>query len=192
MPNLYIIAGCNGAGKTTASFTVLPEILDCKEFINADEIAKGLSPFQPEKVAIQSGRIMLKRIDELLTSKADFAFETTLSSKSYVNTVKEAQENGYNVTLIYFWLNSVDLAKERVKVRVTEGGHNIPTEVIERRYKLGLENLFKLFIPIVDSWIIFDNSSNDSNLISEGGSGEENKVYDKEIWETLNSIAYGK
>jgi predicted ABC-type ATPase len=192
MPNLYIIAGCNGAGKTTASFTVLPEILDCKEFINADEIAKGLSPFQPEKVAIQSGRIMLKRIDELLTSKADFAFETTLSSKSYVNTVKEAQENGYNVTLIYFWLNSVDLAKERVKVRVTEGGHNIPTEVIERRYKLGLENLFKLFIPIVDSWIIFDNSSNDSNLISEGGSGEENKVYDKEIWEILNSVAYEK
>jgi len=191
MPNLYIIAGCNGAGKTTASYTVLPEILDCKEFINADEIAKGLSPFQPEKVAIQSGRIMLKRIDELLTSKADFAFETTLSSKSYVNTVKEAQENGYNVTLIYFWLNSVDLAKERVKVRVTEGGHNIPTEVIERRYKLGLENLFKLFIPIVDSWMIFDNSSNDSNLISEGGSGEENKVYDKEIWETLNSVAYG-
>jgi predicted ABC-type ATPase len=184
MPNLYIIAGCNGAGKTTASFTVLPEILDCKEFINADEIAKGLSPFQPEKVAIQSGRIMLKRIDELLTSKADFAFETTLSSKSYVNTVKEAQENGYNVTLIYFWLNSVDLAKERVKVRVTEGGHNIPTEVIERRYKLGLENLFKLFIPIVDSWIIFDNSSNDSNLISE--------VYDKEIWEILNSVAYEK
>jgi len=192
MPNLYIIAGCNGAGKTTASYTVLPEILDCKEFINADEIAKGLSPFQPEKVAIQSGRIMLKRIDELLTSKADFAFETTLSSKSYVNTVKEAQENGYNVTLIYFWLSSIDLAKERVKVRVTEGGHNIPTEVIERRYKLGLENLFKLFIPIVDSWMIFDNSSNDSNLISEGGRGEENEVYDKEIWETLNSVAYGQ
>jgi predicted ABC-type ATPase len=192
MPNLYIIAGCNGAGKTTASYTVLPEILDCKEFINADEIAKGLSPFQPEKVAIQSGRIMLKRIDELLTSKADFAFETTLSSKSYVNTVKEAQENGYNVTLIYFWLNSVDLAKERVKVRVSEGGHNIPAEVIDRRYKLGLENLFKLFIPVVDYWMIFDNSSNDSNLISEGGRGEENKVYDKEIWRTLNAVAYGK
>jgi predicted ABC-type ATPase len=192
MPNLYIIAGCNGAGKTTASYTVLPDILDCKEFINADEIAKGLSPFQPEKVAIQSGRIMLKRIDELLVSKADFAFETTLSSKSYVNTVKEAQEYGYNVTLVYFWLNSVDLAKERVKVRVSEGGHNIPTETIERRYKLGLENLFKLFIPVVDSWMIFDNSSNDSNLISEGGRDEENKVYDKEIWETLNSLAYGQ
>ncbi len=192
MPNLYIIAGCNGAGKTTASYTVLPEILNCKEFINADEIAKGLSPFQPEKVAIQSGRIMLKRIDELLTSKADFAFETTLSSKSYVNTVKEAQEYGYSVTLIYFWLNTVDLAKERVKDRVAEGGHNIPTEVIERRYKLGLENLFKRFIPIVDYWMIFDNSSNHSNLISEGGRDEENKVYDKEIWETLNSAAYGK
>ena len=108
MPNLYIIAGCNGAGKTTASYTVLPDILNCKEFINADEIAKGLSPFQPEKVSIQAGRIMLHRIDELLKSKNDFAFETTLSSKSYVNTIKEAKEAGYFVTLVYFWLNSVD------------------------------------------------------------------------------------
>ena len=191
MPNLYIIGGCNGAGKTTASYTVLPEILDCREFINADEIAKGLSPFQPEKVAIQSGRIMLKRIDELLHSKEDFAFETTLSSKSYVNIVKEAQEYGYNVTLIFFWLNSVELAKERVKVRVIEGGHNIPSETIERRYKLGLENLFKRFIPIVDSWMIFDNSSDISNLLSEGGKNENSKIYNKEIWETLNYLVYG-
>jgi len=90
MPNLYIISGCNGAGKTTASYTVLPEMLKCKEFVNADEIAKGLSPFQPEKVAIEAGRIMLKRIQELLISQSDFAFETTLASKSYLNTIKEA------------------------------------------------------------------------------------------------------
>ncbi len=106
MPNLYIISGCNGAGKTTASYTVLPEMLQCKEFVNADEIAKGLSPFQPEKVAIEAGRIMLKRIKELLDSNADFAFETTLATKSYAKTVLDAQAKGYHVTLLYFWLNS--------------------------------------------------------------------------------------
>jgi predicted ABC-type ATPase len=100
--NLYIIAGCNGAGKTTASFTILPEIINCKEFVNADEIAKGLSPFQPEKVAFESGRIMLNRIDELLKESENFAFETTLSTKSYKNKIIKAKENGYNVTLLFF------------------------------------------------------------------------------------------
>jgi len=93
MPNLYIISGCNGAGKTTASYSVLPDMLNCKEFVNADEIARGLSPFQPDKVAIEAGRIMLNRINELLVQKVDFAFETTLSSKSYRNFVKRAQFN---------------------------------------------------------------------------------------------------
>ncbi len=120
MPNLYIISGCNGAGKTTASFTVLPEILQCKEFINADEIAKGLSPFQPENVAIEAGRIMIKRIHELLELNVDFAFETTLAARTYVNTIKIAQSKGYFVTLIYFWLNSPELAIERVKERVSK------------------------------------------------------------------------
>ena len=105
--NLYIIAGCNGAGKTTASFTILPEIIECKEFVNADEIAKGLSPFQPEKVAFESGRIMLKRITELLFDNQSFAFETTLSTKSYKSKILEAKEKGYNVTLLFFWLQNV-------------------------------------------------------------------------------------
>ena len=131
MPNLYIISGCNGAGKTTASYTILPEILNCKEFVSADEIAKGLSPFQPEKVSLEAGRIMLQRIDFLFSIKADFAFETTLSTRSYVNTIKRAKENGYEVTLLYFWLNSQELAIERVKERVKEGGHNIPEQVIK-------------------------------------------------------------
>ncbi|WMJ72217.1 zeta toxin family protein [Cytophagaceae bacterium ABcell3] len=137
MPNLYIISGCNGAGKTTASYNILPEILNCKEFVNADEIAKGLSPFQPEKVSLEAGRIMLERIDDLMRIKADFAFETTLSTRSYVNTVKRAKESGYEVTLLYFWLNSQELAIERVKERVREGGHNIPEQVIRRRYNKG-------------------------------------------------------
>jgi predicted ABC-type ATPase len=164
--NLYIIAGCNGAGKTTASFTILPEIINCKEFVNADEIAKGLSPFQPEKVAFEAGRIMLKRIEELLKENKSFAFETTLSTKSYKNKIIKAKENGYNVTLLFFWLQNADLAKERVKTRVLEGGHNIEPEVIERRFENGIKNLFNLYLPIVDGALIFDNSQGKHELLA--------------------------
>ena len=118
MANLYIISGCNGAGKTTASYTVLPDMLNCKEFVNADEIAKGLSPFNPDKVAIEAGRIMLNRVKDLINHNVDFAFETTLATKTYTQFIKDAQDKGYFVTLLYFWLNSVDLAIERVKSRV--------------------------------------------------------------------------
>src|SRR5665213_885770 len=121
MPNLYIISGCNGAGKTTASYSVLPEMLNCKEFVNADEIARGLSPFGPEGVSIEAGRIMLMRINELIRMKKDFAFETTLSSRSFVNLVKKAQSEGYTATLVFLWLNSVELALDRVESRVAEG-----------------------------------------------------------------------
>jgi len=164
--NLYIIAGCNGAGKTTASFTILPEIINCKEFVNADEIAKGLSPFQPEKVAFESGRIMLNRIEELLKENQSFAFETTLSAKSYKNKIRNAKEKGYTVTLLFFWLQNVELAKERVKIRVSEGGHNIEPEVIERRYINGIKNLFKIYLPIVDGALIFDNSEGKHKLLA--------------------------
>lgn len=123
--NLYIIAGCNGAGKTTASFTILSDILECKEFVNADEIAKDLSPFQPEKVAFEAGRIMLNRIDDLFTNNENFAFETTLATKTYRQKILSAKRNAYNTTLLFFWLKNVELAKERVKIRVRQGGHNI-------------------------------------------------------------------
>ncbi|MEN5433439.1 zeta toxin family protein [Sphingobacterium faecium] len=164
---LYIIAGCNGAGKTTASFTILPEILECKEFINADEIAKGLSPFQPEKVAFEAGRIMLKRIDELFLENENFAFETTLATKSYRNRIIKAKEQGYRVTLLFFWLQSIDLAKEPVRTRVLEGGHHIDTDVIARRYINGIKNLFNIYLPIVDGALIFDNSEGKHELLAE-------------------------
>jgi len=164
---LYIIAGCNGAGKTTASFTILPEILDCKEFVNADEIAKGLSPFQPEKVSLEAGRIMLKRINELLSENEDFAFETTLSTKSYGSKIIEAKKKGYRVTLLFFWLQNIELAKERVKTRVKEGGHNIEPEVIERRYIKGIKNLFNIYLPILDGVLIFDNSEGKHELLAD-------------------------
>jgi predicted ABC-type ATPase len=160
--NLYIISGCNGAGKTTASFTILPEMLDCKEFVNADEIAKGLSPFQPEKVAFEAGRIMLHRIDELLKSDESFAFETTLSTKSYKNKIEDAKQRGYTVRL-----QNIELAKERVKMRVADGGHNIESSVIERRYIRGIKNLFEIYLPIVDGAMIFDNSIGEPEWIAQ-------------------------
>ena len=165
--NLYIIAGCNGAGKTTASFTILPEIINCDEFINADEIARGLSPFQPDKVAFEAGRIMLNRINTLITGLKTFAFETTLATKSYKNYIIKAKKKGYKISLIFFWLNSVELAKARVKNRVKEGGHHIPEDVIERRYKKGVQNLFDIFLPLSDNALIIDNSYGNQELIAE-------------------------
>jgi len=165
--NLYIIAGCNGAGKTTASFTILPEILDCKEFVNADEIARGLSPFQPEKVAFEAGRIMLHRVEELLGRGETFALETTLATKIYQQKIRAAQQRGYTVILLYFWLNSPALAQERVKTRVLEGGHYIAPGVIDRRYWLGIERLFANYLPLVNKAFVFDNSSGKPVLLAE-------------------------
>jgi predicted ABC-type ATPase len=182
--NLYIIAGCNGAGKTTASFTILPQILNCKEFVNADEIAKGLSPFQPEKVSFEAGRIMIKRLNELLEINQNFAFETTLATKIYKSKVVYAQSKNYNVTLLFFWLQNVDLAIERVKTRVQEGGHNIEKDVIKRRYVNGIKNLFDIYLAIVNEVLIYDNSEGKPELIAE-------KTIDTEIT-ILNEFKYNK
>ncbi|HNS42485.1 MAG TPA: zeta toxin family protein [Taishania sp.] len=185
--NLYIIAGCNGAGKTTASFTILPEILDCKEFVNADEIAKGLSPFQPESVSFEAGRIMLSRIDELFKHDEIFAFETTLATKTYKQKILKASSCGYNITLLFFWLKNVDLAKERVEIRVKEGGHNIPKDVIERRYLNGINNLFNIYLNIVNQVFIFDNSEGHHDLIAEKYLDEDIVIYNQKKYNELKS-----
>ena len=187
LPKLYIIAGCNGAGKTTASFTILPEILGCKEFINADEIAKGLSPFQPESVAMQAGRIMLARMDELLQKGEIFAFETTLATKSYKQKIEWAQANGYEVTLLFFWLDSPNIAKERVAQRVAEGGHNIPLETIERRYYNGIANLFAIYIDMVDICYIFDNSEGERTPIAKKYKGEKEIIYNTDLYNQMKN-----
>lgn len=191
-PNLNIIAGCNGAGKTTASFTVLPDLLNCKEFVNADEIARGLSPFRPEKVAVEAGRLMLERIEELLKGKENFAIETTLSTRSYKNKVLNAQENGYKVSLMFFWLETPELAVERVKIRVEEGGHNIPEDVILRRYWKGIKNLFEIYIPIVDEWAVFDSSIKDHELIAQNVKNGEIEIKDLVKWKKIKEMSYGK
>jgi len=167
MKTLYIIAGPNGAGKTTASMTMLPEIWKCREFVNADEIAKGLSPYNPESMAIEAGRIMLKRIKELLQGDESFSIETTLSTRSYAKTIEEAHQNGFSVQLLFFWLPTPETAIERVKQRVVEGGHNIPNDVIRRRYAAGIKNLFEIYMDIVDSWMLVENQSNPRVIIAE-------------------------
>jgi predicted ABC-type ATPase len=185
MPNLYIIAGCNGAGKTTASFTILPEMLNCKEFVNADSIAAGLSPFNAESVAIEAGRIMLMRINELLKARVDFAFETTLATRSYLHLIKTAKELGYRVTLLFIWLDSPKTAIQRVAKRVAKGGHNIPQDVVERRYYRGIFNLITLFIPVADTWMIVNSTNVVIEPIAEGGMGIGDIISNDYIWRVI-------
>lgn len=166
-PTLYIIAGCNGAGKTTASYSVLPDLLECREFVNADEIARGLSPFNPESVAIEAGRLMIHRIESLVGQRKTFAIETTLATRSYAALVHKVHDLGYNVVLLFFWLPSPEIAVKRVAKRVSEGGHNIPSETIYRRYRLGLQNFFDIFIDIVDSWSFYDNLNTPVELAND-------------------------
>ena len=184
---LYIISGCNGAGKTTASYTVLPDVLECKEFVNADEIAKGLSPFNPESMAIEAGRLMLKRIDELLAAKVSFSIETTLATRSYTRLIKRALSEGYKVSLIYFWLNSPELAVNRVLQRVNEGGHNVPLDVIYRRYQAGINNLFQIYMPSVDYCLLADNSVSPRVIVAEGTRHGEKRIYELELFKCIKN-----
>ena len=189
MPHLYIISGSNGSGKTTASFTVLPQMLECEEFINADEIARGISPLNPAKAAIEAGRMLIAKINKLMSEGVDFAFETTLATKSYTRTIAKARSLGYDITLVYFWLDTVNLATERVKARVLEGGHNVENHVIKRRYFSGLRNLFNLYIPLSDYWMIFDNSKSPSQLIAEGYSKNAPSIKNHTSFATIKLLA---
>jgi predicted ABC-type ATPase len=189
VPNLYIISGCNGAGKTTASYAILPEMLNCKEFVNSDEIAKGLSPFNADSmaVAVEASRIMYKRIREMIEMAETFALETTLASRSIANLIKNAQSKGYSVTLLYFWLNTPDLAVERVKNRVAAGGHNVNELTVRRRYRAGILNLFDLYMPICDYWMITDNSLSPMEVIAKGFRKGEIEIYNAVVYNKLKN-----
>ena len=184
------MAGPNGAGKTTAAYTLLPEVMETKEFVNADEIARGLSPFNVESVAFEAARIMLQRIEHLMSQKVDFALETTLSTRSYVQTIRRAQQRGYSVSLYYFWIPSADVSKERVAMRVARGGHNIPSDVIERRYGRSIFNLTKLYIPVCDYFTVFNNAGIVTEMIISGGIDSETYMFNEEIWEAI--LNYGQ
>jgi len=167
------------------SYTILPEIFGCDEFINADEIARGISPLNPEKAGIRAGRLMLGRIKELVSLGESFAFETTLSTKSYHGFLKQAMEQGYDTTLLFLALDSIDLAIGRVQTRVREGGHNIPIQTIRRRYSHGLLNFFKIYKTIVNRWILVDNSTENFEFIAEG-SGYDVVIRSESKWSQLN------
>lgn len=157
-PIVYTIAGPNGAGKTTFAENFLPDFAHCREFLNADLIAAGLSPFSPETQDFRAGRLLLTRIKELVAAKQNFAFETTLSGRTYVRLLKQMQEQGYTIVILFLWLPDVGIAVSRVKSRVEQGGHNIPKSIIQRRYNSGLKNLFQLYTPLADVLQLFDAS----------------------------------
>ena len=165
---MFIISGCNGSGKTTASYTLLPELLDCSEFVNSDEFAKSLSPFKPECAYIMASRHMLRKVQYLFNRREDFCIETTLATRSLLKMVRSAQKQGYFVTVLYLWLRNPDIAVQRVAAQVSAGGHNIPEETIRRRYQVGLNYLFHDYMPTCDKWILADNSEPPFRLIAEG------------------------
>ncbi len=182
-PNLYIIAGPNGSGKTTFADTFLPSYTDCKNFVNADNIAKGLSPYSPRTAGMKAGRLVLKEIRAYAGKSFDFAFETTLSGKKYVSFLKELKEKGYKTHLFFLWIPSVDLSLARIKDRVARGGHDVLEPDVRRRFNRGIYNFFKLYEPLLDLWILFENSTAKPYLIAKKEDGkldiEDNELYDK-------------
>jgi predicted ABC-type ATPase len=186
MPQIVTIAGPNGAGKSTTAPFLLPETLGIREFVNADAIALGLSAFAPEKVAFTAGRIMLERLHQLADDRENFAFETTLATRSFAPWIANLRRNGYLFHLIFLWLPSPELAIARVQQRVRRGGHHVPEETIRRRYDVGLRNFFKLYRPLTDSWRFYDNSNTAAyRLIAFGVNDFEPAVYDSQAWENI-------
>lgn len=189
MPKMYIISGCNGSGKTTASYTLLPELLGCSEFVNSDEFAKSLSPFDPSAASVSASRFMLMKINYLLSRSEDFCVETTLATRSLLSIITQAQDAGYEVTLIYFWLASPQIAIERVRNRVKAGGHNIPDDVVRRRYVMGLRYFFDSYSRICDKWVLADNTESPFTIVAEK---EDNVTYIKDnekfrrIWNSVH------
>jgi predicted ABC-type ATPase len=165
-PTVYVIAGPNGAGKTTFASEFLPGFVQCREFLNADLIAAGLSPFAPETQNVRAGRLLLERIRELAEERADFGFETTLSGRTYVKLLGDMKASGYRVVLFFLWLPSAEMAVARVENRVRQGGHNVPAEDVRRRYGTGVRNLFRLYRPLLDGWWLYDASRLPPKLIA--------------------------
>src|SRR3990167_8760001 len=183
MPQLYMIGGPNGAGKTTVSKTLLSELLNCYEYVNADAIAAALSPFAPETTALQAGRLMLERIHQLAEQKKDFAFETTMASRSFAPFIKQCQQQDYQIVLLYIWLEDPNLAVVRGHDRVRDGGHSIPDNVVLRRYKRTINNFLNIYTRLADRWLLYDNSFNLPTIIARKDSHQSPEVIDQTTWD---------
>lgn len=182
-PQVVVIAGPNGAGKTTLSPFLLRDTLGVLEYVNADPIAHGLSGFNPGSVALEAGRVMLNRLHELAEQRKTFALETTLAAKHYAGWIRRLREDGYAFQLMFLWLPSPDLAVQRVRARVNAGGHDVPEQVIRRRYAAGLRNFSKLYQPLANTWAVYDNSESPNPImIAQGGEGEEPSITQADLW----------
>jgi len=186
--NVYIIAGSNGSGKTTFAKMFLPEYTGCMQFVNSDLIAQGLSPFSPQGATMKAGRLVLERIDDLARQGLDFGFETTLSGKFYINRLENLKQNGYALHLFFLWIPSAELAIERIKDRVAEGGHNIPSQDVRRRFTRGIHNLFRFYRPILNSLMLLDNSSTIPSLIVREKS-QELVIVDETLYNKILNMA---
>lgn len=185
MRNLVVLGGPNGAGKTTAAPLILPQTLGIREFVNADEIARGLSPYNPEGSAITAGRLMIARIRALARAGASFAFETTCAGRAHARLLRQCRSEGYRVVLVFLWLPSAEAALARVARRVREGGHDIPEEVVVRRYAAGLSNMRTLYMPLSDAGLIYDNSDGGVGKIAEWSEGTELIVHHRALWQRI-------
>lgn len=188
MPEIFVFGGCNGSGKSTLALKLLSSSNPSPEFVNADIIAAQLNPDDVESVAISASRIMLERLNILAKQKVDFAFETTLAARSFARFLRQCQSQGYRINLIYTWLNNPELAIRRVAKRVASGGHNIPQDIIRRRYQRGLSNFFNLYSPLVDYWIIYDNSQSSTNVVAEKTINDPPIVYLPLIWQQIQAL----
>jgi predicted ABC-type ATPase len=183
--NCYIIAGPNGAGKTTFAMEFLPLYANCRNFINPDFLARAFSPFDPDAGMLRAGRTVLERIAESTQAKKDFAFETTLSGRTYAPLLRSVAQAGFRLHMFYLWIPSPELALLRIRDRVESGGHNVPERDVRRRFDRTLGNLFKLYRPLLDTLHFFDNSSNTPRLIFKDESGQTT-VIDAALYEQLS------
>jgi len=186
VPNVIIIAGPNGAGKTTAAPFLLQRAFAVKQFVNADFIAHGISVFDPDTAAVEAGRVMLKRLHQLAEERANFAFETTLASRTFAPWIAKLKETGYSFYLDYLWVPSANLAVTRVAERVSLGGHHVEEATIRRRYERGLQNFFRVYAPLADGWRFYDNRRSEGpRLVAEGNGSGTMGVTDRDIWELV-------
>ena len=185
-PQVVVVAGPNGAGKSTSAPHLLRDALKVEEFVNADVIAQGLSGLHPERVAIQAGKIMLKRIKALAEQRKDFAFETTLSTRSFAPWLSSIIETGYEVHLNYVWVPAPELSIARVAERVRQGGHYVPDDIVRRRYGKSLNNFFHLYRPLATTWFFYDNSAQgDLRLVASGSRDQVDQIIDSDTWYTV-------
>jgi predicted ABC-type ATPase len=185
-PKVVVLAGPNGAGKSTAAPRLLKGTLGVDEFVNADVIARGLSAFAPERASMAAGRIMMRRLRELAAARRNFAFETTLASRSFASWLNKLRTQRYLVVLVFLWLPSEEMAVQRVAERVRAGGHDVPESIVRRRYRAGIRNFFALFRPLADAWQVIDNSAIDSpRVVATGKVGQEVVVKDAAVWNRI-------